>query len=230
MAVPADPDRIWAWSYGRLWATEDGGRTWAQDAQFGEFGAMALAPGEPEQGLAAGTTGAGDGRVQVRRTQDGGRTWSAAGTVTAAEAPWRLGISPADPRRALMAFNGGGLWVTVDAGATWREVTPAGHVTGAGLAWDHRRRDTLYAWFMRLAPDLVGPWELYRSDDAGATWQRLTPPPGGGLGNVWAVPDGDGVRLYADVGGEADMALASSLDGGRRTCWRCPTAACWPVG
>lgn len=71
-----------------------------------------------------------------------------------------------------------GTWISDDAGDTWREIT-AGLPSdfGYALATDRQRPDTLFtipetSTQMRFPVD--GRLRVYRSDDAGASWQALT--------------------------------------------------------
>lgn len=216
---PADTARVWAWSYGRAWASADGGGTWAPAEHLGGLGAMAFAPLAPAQGLAAAGRPEGDG-TQVYRTRDGGRTWAAVAHLPAPGAPWALRFSPHAAGIAVLALNGGGLWATRDGGETWREITPPG-TGGAGAtpAFDPREPDTLYTWGIYQTWTDAGPVSgLFRTADGGATWAELPRPPGAGGGYaVWAVAWPGGVRLYADAtpDGGRTIVLATSADAGQ---------------
>ena len=124
----------------------------------------------------------------VFRTLDGGRTWKQVLFVDDSTGAQDLAIDPSNPRILYASFykfqrtpwsmiaGGGrsGLWKTTDGGETWTEIsrnpgiprTPLGKI-GIDVSRANPRR--LYASIE--APDSTGGF--FRSDDAGATWERM---------------------------------------------------------
>ena len=124
----------------------------------------------------------------VFRTEDGGRTWRKVLFLDDSTGAQDLAMDPSNPRilyAAMYKFQrtpwsmiaGGGrsgLWKTTDGGDTWTEVsrnpgvprTPLGKI-GVDVSRTNPRR--VYASIE--APDSTGG--LFRSDDAGATWERV---------------------------------------------------------
>jgi hypothetical protein len=72
--------------------------------------------------------------------------------------------------------NDGPFFITRDNGKTWTNVTPKGLPTGGRVAWveasPHRKGSAYYAVYRYLLGDYQ-PY-IYRTNDYGATWTRLT--------------------------------------------------------
>jgi photosystem II stability/assembly factor-like uncharacterized protein len=72
--------------------------------------------------------------------------------------------------------NDGPFHLTRDNGKSWKNITPPGLPPGGRVAWieasPHRRGSAYYAVYRYLLGDYQ-PY-LYRTDDYGATWKRLT--------------------------------------------------------
>jgi photosystem II stability/assembly factor-like uncharacterized protein len=166
------------------------------------IGDIALAPSDSSVVWVA--TGEGNDRNSVSwgngvyRSTDAGATWTHVG-LDGTRAIARLAVSPTDARTAYAAAVGDlwspsadrGLYRTTDAGATWTKVlgapAPNDVRVGAGdVAIDPRNPNTVYA---TLYARRRRPWEfsygarasggqdvggIYRSTDAGTTWQKLT--------------------------------------------------------
>jgi photosystem II stability/assembly factor-like uncharacterized protein len=118
-------------------------------------------------------------------------------------------IHPTDPRIMYVGAVTGGVWKTTDGGENWQPLTDMLPTAGLGaLAMDPANPDTLYAgtgfWFNTLsgtnvlgsAPRGVG---IFRSRDAGLTWERLGDGPGTCFRyiNDIAVSRTDSNRIYA---------------------------------
>lgn len=166
------------------------------------IGDIAIAPSDSSIVWVA--TGEGNDRNSVSwgngvyRSTDGGASWTHAGLV-ASKAIARLVVAPNDPRTAYAAVVGDlwspsaerGLYKTTDAGVTWRKVlgapAPDDVRAGAGdVVIDPTNANVVYA---ALYARQRRPWEfsygaratggrdvggIFRSTDAGATWQKLT--------------------------------------------------------
>lgn len=124
----------------------------------------------------------------VFRSADGGRTWKKVLFIDDSTGVQDLAIDPSNPRILYaaaykfqrtpwsMLAGGGrsGLWKTTDGGDTWVELsknpglprTPLGKI---GIDVSRTNPQRLYASIE--APDSTGG--LFRSDDAGASWERM---------------------------------------------------------
>jgi subtilisin family serine protease len=130
----------------------------------------------------------------VDRSDDGGANWRTIGRTY--EFPDALLVHPADPDRVVVAFralDGIGLYVTKDAGATWKKLYHPTYFTA--LAGDPADPDRLW---------LGSPTGLYRSDDGGITVTRVLDTP---VRALWLDPrarrlvaGGDRIHVSSDGG------------------------------
>lgn len=133
----------------------------------------------------------------VFRTRDGGRTWEHVLKQDAKTGAVDLAMDPADPkvlyaalyarRRTPWSYTGvgetGGIWKTTDGGDHWVKLT-AGlpRRTGRiGLCVWRRNPSVVYAVVESDEGGRLGEFEdasrsggVFRSDDAGATWSRIS--------------------------------------------------------
>jgi Domain of unknown function (DUF4214) len=120
---------------GGIWQTTDAGVTWAPVNDFSgslSIGNFALAPNTPSV-IYAGTNPLGShgyAPFGVLKSSDGGQTWSALTATNPANNPdWtyvtRIAVHPTNANELLAAvgsFNGGGVYQSLDGGATWSKL------------------------------------------------------------------------------------------------------------
>ena len=143
----------------------DDGATWRptvhSPAAAGVFG-FAVDP-QDDSIIYAATSGG------LSRTSDRGATWS---TVTSMVqgATMSVAIDPADNHRIVLGATGG-LFVSPDSGATWSE-RPIGQIatTPREIVFDPAHP----GWIYTVVRDEVAPQIVFRSPDAGGTWEALT--------------------------------------------------------
>jgi photosystem II stability/assembly factor-like uncharacterized protein len=198
---------------GGVWKTSDAGTVWTPifDKQpVGSIGALAVASSDPK------TVYAGTGESDIRsdlssgngvyKSVDGGSTWTHIGL----EDTRQISRIVVDPQNANIVYVGAlghaygpneqrGVFKSVDGGAHWTKSLDAGSEIGVSdLAICSANPQLLFAgtWHTHRPPwstyaPIDGPGGgLYRSEDAGKTWSRLS---GSGL------PEGDWGRIGVDV-------------------------------
>ena len=200
---PTNPDIVYVAAMGHLhgpnpergvFRTDDGGRTWQKvlyiDERIGVID-LAMAPGQPDVLYAA--------------------------TYEKERFPWHLEVGG----------PGSGIHKTTNGGRSWTRLTgglPDGNIGRIGLDVFHANPDILYAVFENANPReggrgmrvSGGRGEVYRSDDAGATW-RMTHGPEVNVGgkapysfNMLRIDPRNADRVYV-----TSDAMLITLDGGR---------------
>ncbi len=145
---------------GRLFASGDRGRNWAEIASGlfdGAFSAAAIHPGRPARIVAANRLHG------VLQSDDFGDTWTRrnAGLPSLEVRDLRIAQAAPFPVYALAArpAGGGGLFVSRDDGASWQQITPAADVNDFGV--DPERPSVVYASTSR---------GVFRTRNGGRTW------------------------------------------------------------
>lgn len=223
-AVQCDPVRPGTWyagfGSGNLWKTTDHGLSWKpvfEDQPALSIGDFTLAPSNPDI-IYLGTgeylkkprnfTLPG---VGVFRSDDAGQTWRHLGL----EHTWHIAkikVHPQNPEIVFVAALGH-LWTTntergvfrsLDGGKNWEKVLYVNDNTGANdIVLAPSDPDIVYASMWESYPGICGKGSaVYKSIDAGTTWQRLSGGlPGGdktgriGLAVSYQNPD----KVYAFV-------------------------------
>jgi len=204
---------LFAAAFGRgVYKSTDGGRSWtlknrglAPDPRNQPFAwRLALVPDGTLYLVVArrserGRIGdADDGALY--RSNDGAETWTPMTLPPGTNGPNGLTVDPTDPRRLYLSAwgvarptgdTGGGIFLSTDAGASWRSVLrEAQHVYDVSV--DPRTPSVLYASGFDQA--------AYRSEDRGETWTRIR-----GFNFKWAqrvIPDPrDPGRIYVTTFG-----------------------------
>jgi hypothetical protein len=158
----------------------DGGNNWQYlanttadaNADWRFVNRLAIHPAQPQVLLAALTHN--DRRSGgIYRSTDGGATWTRVALLKALD----IAFDPNTPANALAGLDDGGLAYSRDAGVTWTR-------TGTLIASPSGRGDTARAEiaFARSQPGAVyasidnDKGEVWRSNDAGVTWQKTATP------------------------------------------------------
>jgi photosystem II stability/assembly factor-like uncharacterized protein len=206
---------------GGVWKSTNAGRTWSPifDGQsVASIGAIAVAPSNPQ--IIYVGTGEADMRDSIQfgdgmyKTADGGKTWTHIGLETTRQIG-RVIVNPRDPNTVYVAALGHvygpnadrGVYKSTDGGATWQKVLYKGDGIGAiDLAFDPSNPQTVYAamWAVRRPPWFIyAPANgsgsgLFKSTDAGRTWNQLTSGlPTEGLGRMGiAISAANPKRIY----------------------------------
>jgi len=181
---------------GGLWKTNDAGAHWdnISDGFFktGSVGAVAVSESNPnvvycgmgEHAIRGVMTSYGDG---VYKSTDAGKTWKHMG-LEATQQISRIIIHPENPDIVFVAAQGKysspteerGIYKSTDGGKTWKKTLYVNMYAGASeLSLDHNDPNVLYAalWHHQRTPwKIISGGEgsgLYKSTDAGETWDRL---------------------------------------------------------
>ncbi len=179
-----------------LFKSEDGGESWQiiyEDDSAGDFTALAMDPIHPRIYYAAKLNRG------VLKSEDGGATWRSAAEGLTARVN-ALIVDPSQPER-LLAGTKSGVFRSDDGGEHWERV---------GLDGADVRILTLSLEHPQVVYASLGYTYLYRSEDSGTTWVRLTDPPGRWV-RYLAVDPRDPDILYAAT---SFSGLVKSEDGG----------------
>jgi photosystem II stability/assembly factor-like uncharacterized protein len=169
-ADPARAGTAWLSSFFSVLKTRDGGQHWQGVLERGDWKALAVNPLRPGTVL-VGNLESWRGKPAVFRTDDGGTSWSPSDTGIAGQTVVKILPDPSKPG-ALYA-QGGSLWKRTGAGQPFTPFFPTlfdpdgDRLDFDDLIFDPKTPSTLY---------LVAGWGsyLYKSVDAGATWQQIS--------------------------------------------------------
>lgn len=177
------------WGAGMFRST-DGGATWSRIGLTGtgSIARVVLHPTDANVAYVAATGNLWRPSAErgVYRTTDAGATWTRVLTVDTLTGAVELVMDPRNAQvlyaatyqrlRTAFGFNGGGpgsaLWKSTDGGTTWNRLEngiPTGDKGRIGLSLALSKPDVLVATIEHASQG-----GTYRSEDAGATWRRVS--------------------------------------------------------
>lgn len=194
----ANNQRSSSWGDG-IYKSENGGKTWTNMGlrKSEHIGRVIVNPNNPEIVFvaAAGPLWGPGGDRGLFRTTDGGRTWKNVKSINANTGFTDVIFDPTNPniiyaasfqreRRPYSYVGGGpgsGLWKSIDGGDTWTRLTeglPKDDVGRIGLDVSRSNPNIVYATIETKVTGTgaaTGNTEgsVYRSDDYGASWQKM---------------------------------------------------------
>ncbi len=200
--APSDPGVVWvgtgepnnrqssSWGDG-IYKSLDAGKTWQNMGLRAtlHIGRIVIHPKNPDVVYAAalGHLWGPNPERGVYKTTDGGKTWNQVLKINADTGVSDIAMDPESPetlyaaayerRRTPFGFNGGGpdggIYKTVDGGATWKKLTKGlpyengGDVGRIGLDIYRKDSNVVYA----IVQHEKGG--TYRSEDKGETWKKM---------------------------------------------------------
>lgn len=169
---PSEPSHLYLYE-GSLQVSHDRGRSWASlSPPWNDLLVLKVHPRDPDILFA----GVFDSRVW--KSTDGGRSWRGNQWIGPSQgfiSVTSLAFDPGNPDVMYAGTNSNGIWKSIDAGETWR---PVFTVSGfedlvLALAIDPSQGRRIYGAVNRPADDGPTTGEIWRSEDAGATWNRV---------------------------------------------------------
>lgn len=238
--APSDPAVVWvgtgepnnrqssSWGDG-AYKSLDGGKTWKKMGLEAtrHIGRIVIHPKNPDVVYVAalGHLWGPNAERGVYKTTDGGKTWAQVLKINDDTGVSDIAMDPESPdtlyaaayerRRTPFGFNGGGadggIYKTVDGGATWKKLTKGlpyengGDVGRIGLDIYRRDSNIVYA----IVQHEKGG--TYRSEDKGETWKKMgdTNPRPSYYSQIRVDPNND-LRIW-----ELGAAMFYSEDGGK---------------
>ena len=234
--IPGDPTTYYFGATGGgVWKSTDGAVTWSpmfDKDGAPSIGSLAVSVSDPNvvyvgtgEACIRGNISHGDG---VWKSLDAGKTWKNVG-LTDSRAIGKVIVNPRNADNVFVAALGHpfgpnterGVFRTTDGGKTWEKVLYLNENTGAvDVAFDPHNSNILFAalWEARRTPWSLssgGPGSgLYRSNDGGTTWRRLSEGlPKGPYGRIGVVVAASSERIYAIIEAK-EGGLYRSDDGG----------------
>ncbi|MEW5826344.1 MAG: hypothetical protein AB1778_05880 [Candidatus Bipolaricaulota bacterium] len=192
---PSTPDVMYALKSGfGLYRSDTGGGHWLflRNSEVDYSYSIAVHPTDPDVVLSGYNPKPFQNESMIRRSEDGGLTWSTPLTVEGSSGMTSVVFDPTDPTRVYAASTGTGggtLWRSLDGGRGFEELDPH-------LNFTNIHTMTADAGDPEIALAAVWGGGTFYTRDAGVTWQRLPNEPTISASSVLTGFSGDALVLY----------------------------------
>lgn len=161
MLDPANPTHLWVGGHAATAESHDGGHSFGQVAGLAGVDAMSwTVTNDGRDQLVSGHYG-------VRRSTDGGRSWTDITSRLPASDVHAAGLDPRNPRQLWAYVVGDTIYSSGDAGDSWRRVGPDGMSMFGPILVDPGNQQLIGADVTK---------GVVRSSDGGKTWQATGGP------------------------------------------------------
>jgi Calx-beta domain/Carboxypeptidase regulatory-like domain/Beta-propeller repeat len=207
---PAEPSTIYAGSSFGVFKSTNGGRTWSpmnNGLTSRNVTALVINPSAPSTlYVAVNNFGNGSG---VYKSTDGGSTWNLRNNGLNQTDLLSLAIDPVTPNTLYVGVSfccvvGTHIYKTTDGADSWAPIANAPPLVPSSIVIDPLNHSTIYVG------DAASTTTVYKSPDAGTTWQNLVLPGSSSPVRSVAVSSLTAGLVYASN----DQFLFRSVDGG----------------
>lgn len=222
---PTNRDIYYAGSVGGgIWKTEDGGKSYenvGSNLPLGHVGHILVDHKTPNivyvsQGPRGGSYAHNMG---VYKSTDGAQSFAPtalSSTYADGKSIFDMVMSPADAK-IILAARKDGIYRTKDGGVSWNKVEDG---TFNDLAWRPGDQSVVYGTLD------AGPKEIFKSEDAGATWSQLTNIGGSKRLKICVTPADPDMLVYTN----SDKAFYVSTDNGNSFTKKANCPSNWWIG
>lgn len=148
---------------GVIHRSSDGGASWEH---------LTVSPGDPIETITAapdGSTYALSERGRILRSTDQGGTWTDVGRINRQNWGWERALYAGPDDDLLFLKMNGSLWRSADSGGNWTQVVLVSDAADSPI----REPEAFHLTTLQDGTLLAGTnYGVYRSDDAGLTWEH----------------------------------------------------------
>lgn len=167
--LKTNPDIVYAICATGLYKSTDRGLSWNQVLTPGVFGSVQAFTYNAQELVYVSAYGTG-----IEKSNDGGLSWENITPVNLSPSGPIL-VNEDNPDIILAGANGSGIFKTVTGDTNWIQLNNGipTDLTVVALKENPKNNNTLYACLSKIFPDQVGIQGLYKSYNAGESWQLI---------------------------------------------------------